>query len=55
MADEKWLEEAKDKIDREVDLQLWSLEHLAVQENLDREWVLETFASKLAYKIKTLN
>ena len=55
MADEQWLKEAKEKIDSEVDLQIWSLERLAEKENLDVEWVNETFANKFAYKIKEVN
>lgn len=55
MADEKWLEEAKTKIDSEVDLQIWNLEKLAEQECLDIVWVLETFANKFSHKINKLN
>lgn len=55
MADEKWLEEAKGKIDSEVDLQIWSLERLAENENLDIAWVIETFANKVAYKANKVN
>lgn len=55
MADEQWLKDAKERIDSEVDLQIWNLEQLAEKECLDVAWVIETFANKFAYRVNEEN
>lgn len=48
---EKWIKEAKEKIEIEAELAVWSCEQLAERENLEKEWVMEEFAKEFA-KIK---
>lgn len=50
--EEKWIINAKEMISNEVDLEIWNLERLAEKENLDVEWVIETFLNKFQYAVK---
>ncbi len=45
------LRKAKIKLNNKVNSQISELEDFAEKENLDIEWVLETFAYKFTYRI----
>ena len=52
--EEKWVSDIKEKIDKEVELNLWSLERLAVQNDIDINYVLETYRDKVVYRINNI-
>lgn len=50
---EKWIKEAKERIKSEADLEMFSCERIARENDLDEEWVLEEFIKEFL-KIKQL-
>ena len=51
MSEEKWLKDIKEKIDQEIELNLWSLERLAKENDVEVDYVLETYRDKVVHKI----
>ena len=52
--EEKWVAELKEKINKEVELNVWSLERLAEQNDVELEYILETYRDKMVYKINNM-
>lgn len=50
---EKWIKDAKEKIRLEANLEMYSCERIASENDLDEEWVLEEFIKEFL-KIKQL-
>lgn len=49
---EEWVKKAKEKIDDEVEFQIWKLKQFSEIEHLDIKWVFETFKNELYSGIK---
>lgn len=54
MSEERWLTDIKNRIEEEVDLNLWSLERLAEENDVEVNYVLETYRDKMVYKINKM-
>lgn len=54
MSEEKWVKDIKEKIDTEIELNVWSLEKLAVQNDIDLNYVLEVYRDKIVHRINKM-
>ena len=54
MSEEKWLRDVNSEIDRYIDIDLWSLERLAVQNDVEVSYILERYRDKMTHRINKI-
>ena len=52
--EEQWITDIKNKIETQVEMNLWSLEMLAEQNDVELSYVLETYSDKMTYRINNI-
>ena len=54
MKEEQWITDIKSKIETQIELNLWSLEMLAEENDVELSYVLETYRDKMTHRINKI-
>lgn len=54
MSEEKYITDIKAKIETQIEMNLWSLEMLAEQNDVELDYVLETYRDKMVHRINKI-